>query len=257
MLNKLYNEFATHYAAITNDRDFKAQSDCILSTYTDVHTCKTFLELFAGQSLHSIEMQKNLGIDVWAIDSSEEMKRLAISNGFKNTDNFIVGDLPGALANIPDNIKFDCIICLFHGLSNLSKDSIYSLFEIAKQKLNSNGRIFIEMHDIRYIMEYISNPIVRYTSAESNNGVKLKYAWPSEKIMWDALSFKASVPVQIIVDNLEDSQIENFISSDYIHSADDVLFISKLLGYKCQILSEQLAWQRNFELSIILELSII
>jgi len=256
MLNNLYNGFAHYYAAITNDRDFKLQTDCILNEYEAENPCKTFLELFAGQSLHSIEVLKDSEIDVWAIDSSKEMKQLALDNGFKVADQFIVGELPEALINIPVSVKFDCIICLFHGLSNLSKDSVYILLNNVKNRLSGHGRLFIEMHDIRYIMEYISNPVIRYTLAKAQDGVKLSYAWPSEKITWDAHAFKALVPVQIVIDNLENTQVENFTSSDYIHSAEDIIFISNLLGYKFKILSDQEGWKRIFDLSVILELSL-
>ncbi|MGY0036539.1 methyltransferase domain-containing protein [Pedobacter sp. NJ-S-72] len=111
------------------------------------------MELFAGQSLHSIEALKKPDINVWAIDSSSEMKQIAITGGFKNPAQYIVGDLPQAILNCVDQLKFDCITCLYNGLSNLTKSAVFELLSNCKQILNSKGKIFIELHNIFYIMQ--------------------------------------------------------------------------------------------------------
>ncbi len=126
MLNNLYKEFAAYYATITNDRDFKGQIKCILDTYDAESPCNTLLELFAGQSVHSIEAMRQ-GTDSWAVDSSTEMKELAIANGFNNAGQYVVGNLPEAILDFAAAPKFDCVLGLFNGICNLTTEGLFDL----------------------------------------------------------------------------------------------------------------------------------
>ncbi|WP_442587804.1 hypothetical protein ACSBL2_17300 [Pedobacter sp. AW31-3R] len=157
MQNKLYKEFASYYAAVV-DRDFKEQMGQILVEYNLTHPCRNMLELFAGQSLHSISSYQFKKIDTWAVDSSAEMKTLAIQNGFKNPDQYIVGNLPEALLSLKHKINFDCILALFNGVCNLDTKALYDLLALLKILLNNYGKVFLEYHDIFYIMKYLEDP---------------------------------------------------------------------------------------------------
>jgi len=256
MKNKLYKEFASYYVAATNDRDFKSQLELILNTYNAENPCKSILELFAGQSLHSIEALKNPDMDVWAIDSSSEMKQIALTEGFKNPSQYIVGDLPEAILNCAEQVKFDCITCLYHGLSNLTKTAVFELLNNCKQILNSNGKIFIELHDIFYIMQYIATPQIHYTEVQNAKGEQIKYAWPSDKIEWDPYSFTAKVPVKFLIQSSQRTDTIEFISTDHIYSTEDIVFLANLVGYNCRIMTTHPSWEKHFEKSIILELSL-
>jgi hypothetical protein len=256
MKNKLYKEFASYYADVTNDRDFKAQLELILSTFESGNPCISFLELFAGQSLHSIEALKKPDIDVWAIDSSSEMKQIALAEGFKNPAQYIVGDLPEAILSCPDNIKFDCITCLYNGLSILNIENVFQLLKNCRQKLSDHGKMFVEMHDIFLITEYLSNPQIRYTEVTNSRGELIKYAWPSGKIKWSPYNYRAEVPVQFLIQSSQRTDTIEFTSYDHIYSTEHIIFLAGLIGFEAKILTETQSWAEFFGGSIILELSI-
>lgn len=56
MKNTLYQEFSNLYTAMSNDRYFGNQLDFLLNTFTKDHPCRNLLELFAGQSQHSLRL---------------------------------------------------------------------------------------------------------------------------------------------------------------------------------------------------------
>ncbi|MBB6501035.1 hypothetical protein [Pedobacter cryoconitis] len=256
MNNRLYREFAPYYAAASGDRDFKNQLASILSTYTPESPCNSFLELFAGQAVHSLEAQENQDLDVWALDSSREMKQLAIKNGFKNPNQYILGNLPESILKLSEKTKFDCITCLYNGLSNLTTREVYELLSNSQQLLNTHGKIFIEMHDVAYIMEYITDPQIHFTETQTTEGESFKYAWPSGKIKWDNYSYTAKVPVQFLIPTSKRTDTIEFTSIERIYSVDEVRFMAGLLDYNCRILTEDPLWQINFAGEIILELSL-
>jgi len=258
MKNKLYKEFASYYADVTNDRDFKNQLELILNTYAPGNPCRSFLELFAGQSLHSVEALKKAGIDVWAIDSSTEMKKIAIAEGFQNHAQYIVGDLPEAILASPEHIKFDCITCLYNGLSILDIGNVFQLLKNCRQKLNDNGKLFVEMHDIFLITEYLSNPQINYTEVTNAKGEQIKYAWPSGKIKWTPYNYRAEVPVQFLIQSPSSQRTDTieFTSYDHIYSTEHIIFLASLIGFEARILTEDPSWTEFFGGSIILELSI-
>lgn len=253
-MNKLYKEFAEYYAVMTNDRDFKGQLECILKEYKLESPCQNLIELFAGQSLHSIEALKK-GIDAWAIDSSMEMKYLALKGGFTNPDQYIVGDLPDAILNCIDK-KFDCVICLCYSISCLNKTSLLMMLKNIKKILSPKGKVFIEIHDINNIMEYVANTNVQFIEIKELDGGKVKFAWPSGKIKWDHYSYNAEVPIQLIVQSINGTETIDFTSQEYIYSTEDIAFLASLLGYNYKLMNYEAHWKVNFQDSIILELSL-
>ncbi|WP_367867748.1 class I SAM-dependent methyltransferase [Pedobacter sp. WC2423] len=255
MNDKLYKEFASYYADVTNDRDFKSQLEVILATYEPDKPCKSLLELFAGQSLHSIEAQKQHGIDVWAIDSSMDMKRLAIAEGFQNPKKYIVADLPDAMLSI-DETKFDCITCLYNGLSNLNMEDVFMLLKNCKDKLTDNGKMFVEMHDIFLMTEYLSNQQVHYTEIENSKGELIKYAWPSGKIRWDRYTYRAEIPVQFLIQTPQRTDTIEFTHYDNMYCAEHIVFLANLVGLESMIYTEHPAWANLYPNSVILQLSI-
>lgn len=255
MLNNLYKEFAAYYATITNDRDFKAQMQCILDTYNEASPCTAMLELFAGQSAHSIEAMRR-GIEVWAVDSSTEMKDLALANGFNHADHYVVGNLPEAVSEFAAAPRFDCVLALFNGICNLTTGGLFDLLMALKEVLNARGKAFVEFQDLFYMMEYVGNAGVQYQDIIHTNGDLIKYAWPADKIKWNPYSFTAEVPVKMMIQSWRGTQLKEFTSTDHIHSAEVVLFLASLAGFKGRILTEEEPWKSCFEFSVVLELSL-
>ncbi|MCC8423662.1 class I SAM-dependent methyltransferase [Mucilaginibacter sp. UR6-11] len=247
--------FADYYAKMSNDRNFKGQLECILNSYgqnPNLH----LLELFAGQALHGIEASQRGNIDVWAIDSSEEMKQLALDNGFKNTDQYLVADLPEGLLKCEGNVLFDCVICLYHGLSNLNIEAVFTLLGHVKKLLNVNGKIFIELHNINKLMSYIENPEIHFEELQTSYDEKLQYAWPGGKIQWSPYSYEAEVPIKLNIKLQSTRETIELTSRDYIYSADEIKFLAHLLGYKTKILTNESEGRPHFGNSVLLELSI-
>ena len=256
MTNKLYKHYASSYAAVTNNRDFKSQLELILQTYQPDNPCQSFIELFAGQSLHSIEAFKKDNIDVWAADSSQEMKELAVSQGFLKPDQYIVGYLPESILNNTGNIKFDCIACLYSAFSAIPLQKVFELLFHLKPLLSDKGKIFIELHDVFYTMEYIANPVVQYQEVQNSEGEQVSYAWPSGKIKWDHYSHTAEVPITFNIQSAGSTETVEFISTDHIYSAEEIIFIANLLDYESKLLSTDPVWAANFPGGIVLELSL-
>ncbi|MCX2486789.1 hypothetical protein [Pedobacter sp. MR2016-24] len=255
MANKLYDEYAEYYAAITDDRDFEKQLDCILSLYEGVK-CENLLELFAGQAKHSIAALKRY-INVWAIDSSKNMKRIALKKGFIKEDQYLIGYLPECMLNINSEVKFDCILCLYNGLSNLNIESVYNLLTNAKDRLSGKGRIIIEMHNIEGIMRYVAEPQINSVDLINERNEQIIYEWPSDKVIWDPYSFKANVPVKVRVDSNGIQSIYDLSTIDYIYGLDEIAFLGKLIGLKSRILSEDENWSNIYQNSVILEMSLL
>lgn len=258
MNNKLYQEFAGYYAAMSNQRDFKGQMDCILDLYAPEEPCRSMLELFSGQSFHSIEALGKGNIDVWAIDSSPEMKELALGAGFPKAEQYIVGNLPEALLAYTDQVKFDCILCLYHGLSNITMKGVYEALSHLKNLLNKNGRLFLEIHNIEMMMEYLTSPIVQIKELRTPERTDLvvKYAWPSAKISWNPFDYNAIVPIKLILESSRGTETIEVTSQDRIFSAENIMFIAELLGYNSRILTDEVPGRVHFGNSVILELSI-
>lgn len=258
MNNKLYQEFASYYAAMSNQRDFKGQMDCILDLYAPEEPCRSMLELFSGQSFHSIEALGKGNIDVWAIDSSPEMKELALRAGFQKAEQYIVGNLPEALLASTDQVKFDCILCLYHGLSNMTMKGVYEALGYLKNLLNKKGKLFIEVHNIEMIMEYLTSPTSRMEELQTsgNTDIVVKYAWPSAKVIWNPLDYNAIVPIKLTLESSTGIENIEFISQERIFSAENVMFIADLLGYNSRILTDEVPGRIHFGNSVILELSI-
>ena len=255
VLNNLYNEFAAYYATITNDRDFKTQMQCILDTYDAGSPCNDLLELFAGQSFHSIEAMKQ-GAEIWAIDSSADMKELAIANGFNKAGQYVVGNLPEAVSAMAEAPRFDCVLCLFNGICNLNTEGLSRLFKALKEVVSEKGKVFLELQDLFYMMEYVSDPSVHYHDVAHGDYAMIKYAWPAEKIKWNPYSFTAEVPVKMMIQSWQGTQLKDFTSTDHIHSTEVVLFLAGLAGFKGKILSEEEPWKTAFQFSVVLELSL-
>lgn len=255
MINSLYKEFASYYVAATNFRDFTAQMDCVLNSFPPEQPCRSILELFAGQALHSVEAIKKGGIEVWAVDSSDEMKKIGIAGGFNNPDQYLLGNLPETLLSFDSSIKFDGILCLQHSLSNLTRTSIFELLHYFKKILTQNGKVFIELHNISSIMKYISNPIIHFNPVQNTSGEPFEYAWPGDTVVWNKYTYKAEVPVKFKIPTAEGTDTVEFISEEYIYSAEDIMFLAGLQGFRSSILSDQPQWDQNFD-SLVLELSL-
>lgn len=258
MDNKLYESFAGYYAAMSNhQRNFKNQLDCLLNLYDEQSPCTSLLELFAGPAMHSIEaLQKESILGVTAIDGSIDMKILATAQGFTNPDNYLTGMLPEALNTFTGVKKFDCILCLFHGISNLPLMGVSLLFRKLGKLLTPHGRIFLEVHNIRMIMEYLAKNELYYSELDISAEEQIKYAWPGGKIEWSPYDYNAIVPIDLNIHKAGETETVTLISRERIYSAEQVLFVAALHGFNARILSGDTPGIKSFGHSVMIELSL-
>ncbi|KIO76592.1 hypothetical protein TH53_14215 [Pedobacter lusitanus] len=184
------------------------------------------------------------------------MKQLAIAEGFQNPAQYIVNDLPEAILDTAGLTKFDCITCLYNGLSILNMEGVYHLLKNCRQKLNDNGKLFVEMHDIFLMTEYLSDPKIHYTELKNSRGEHIEYAWPSGKIKWNPYNYRAEVPVQFLIKSSQRTDTIEFTSYDHIYCAEHIIFLASLHGFQARILTDISAWKALFSNAIILELSV-
>ncbi|WP_158797437.1 hypothetical protein [Pedobacter sp. L105] len=258
MIDRLYQQYAGYYAGVTSDRSYKDHLDYIINSFSPEQPCQSFLELFAGQALHSIEALKRKDIDVWAIDSSAEMKQLALEGGFEKPDQYLVGLLPDAILAFAGKVKFDCILSSSCSISYLNKKEVYQLLQNSKELLHKNGKVFIEMYDIISFMEGSHFSAYGYSwfpKVQNTAGEIIRLMWPSGKIKWDQNSYSVSIPVKLMVESSKGTDVTEFISEQHIHSAEDIIFIADLLGYTNKVLSNDIELKNSFDNGVVIELT--
>lgn len=258
MDNKLYESFAGYYAVMSNhQRNFKGQLDCLLDLYEENTPCNSLLELFAGQAMHSIEAFKKENIrEIAAIDGSADMKVLATSLGFTHPADYITGMLPEALSTFTGVKRFDCILCLFHGISNLPMMGASVLFRKLSRLLTPHGRVFLEVHNIRMMMEYLSRNELHYSEVSISAEEHIEYAWPGGKIEWSPYDYNAIVPIDLNIHKAGETETVTLISRERIYSSEQILFLAALHGFNARILSGDIPGIHHFGHSVMIELSL-
>jgi SAM-dependent methyltransferase len=259
MITQLYNDFAHYYEAICEDRDFTAQMDLVLNNLEPAADRRSLLELFAGPAYHGIAAQQLADIDVWAVDASAEMRSIAGKRGFRDLDQYVVGNLPAAVNQIPEEVSFNCVLCLRYSLGYLDRRQVYELLRILAARLKPKGRIYIEAHDISFIVANMQGTSIHCRFAETDDGQKLRCTWPSGDIAWKPTDFQADMTVLVEVGEEDKRQEFKFSSVENIYSCNEIVFIASLIGLKSRIVQEDPArrnlWESIFANSIIIELT--
>jgi len=261
MIDILYKQFASYYAGVTSDRNYKGHIALILDSFEPERPCLTFMELFAGQALHGLEAAKNKDIDLWALDSSAQMKDIAIMEGFEKPNQYIVGALPEAILECAGKVIFDGMIALSCSITYLDKAALYQLLKNTKETLRKKGKIFIETYDNISFMGEVEQSIAHtgtyswFPDIQTPNGEIVRLAWPSEKIRWNANSYSIEIPVKLYIVSEKGTETVEFISKQHIHSAEDIIFVGNLLGYSSKILSADAQWKTTFDNNVVIELT--
>lgn len=234
MIDSLYTKYADYYYEIAKDRNFSKECEFINTIVNKKNKIK-ILELFAGPAYHSIEFKNNFKGITWAIDSSNEMRKLALKYGFEKSNQYIIDALPSAIENI--NCKFDCIICMRYSLGYLDREELFILLKKLKQKLSKGGKIFFELHKIDNVVSNLNNISIQKRTIVMKTGESVECFWPYDEINWSADDFEAKMNVKIKVSKEKNTLFEKtFQSLEIIYSVEEIKFISSILKYKWTLL---------------------
>jgi len=154
-----FNIYSKYYDLLYQNKDYFAEanyiSDCIKNNSPEA---KTILELGSGTGGHGLFLKK-LGYDIYGIERSKMMVKIAMQNGF-----------PCDCADIIEfklENKFNVVIALFHVISYITDNkSIIKVFRNAANHLSSGG-LFI--FDIWYSPAvYSQKPETRIKKVEND-----------------------------------------------------------------------------------------
>lgn len=140
---------------------------------------KNALDLGCGTGVDSIALCQ-LGLNVTAIDHSEEMIKLAMINAEnkKVKIKFSAVDL----LKFDFIIGYDIIVSLGNTLSNIDKKKLNSIIKIASKNLNSNGKILIQI--INYSVIPKDKDYVLNTFENENMIIVRKYSFKDDKMFF-------------------------------------------------------------------------
>lgn len=133
---EVFNDrYSQYYNLFYSDKDYKAEVDYVHSLLrANCPGAKAILEYGSGTGGHGVLLQE-LGYDVFGIEKSEEMAKLAIARSLP----CLVGDI----RDFQLNRKFDACVSLFHVISYVnSNEDVLRVFRNTKNHLSSGG-IFI------------------------------------------------------------------------------------------------------------------
>jgi hypothetical protein len=254
---QLYSEYAHYYEIIGSDRDFVKQFALIKSLLPQPAGKTCILELFAGPAYHAVVAAQDVSHEVWAIDSSAEMKTIAAGAGF-DPGRYIVGDLPRAVGELPAGKKFDCVICLRYSLGYLDINETFLLLSALAERLSANGRIFIELHEISGVIDSMRSTEIHVRSATSRDDEAVECTWPDGNISWSKSSYLAAMNVSLKISSPAGITKEaSFVSKENIHSAELLGFLAGRCGLRCAVVAEKYTFAdvgADFKNSILIEL---
>lgn len=261
MSSHLYGRYAHYYEVIAKDRDFGKQLELIKATLPqpDPRGRICFLELFAGPAYHAIIASQDPSYDVWAIDSSDEMKRIAVSAGFPNSQNYIVNRLPNAIARIPQETKIDCVICLRYSLGYLGIREVFQLLTRLKPRLSHGGKVFVELHEISSVINSMRSTDIQLRTGHSNRGEEVECVWPDGDIGWRRESYLADMKITLKIRSRSGETTEtSFVSMENLHSAELLGFLAELCGLSYALVSDKYGLKdidSYFKHSVLVELA--
>lgn len=214
-MNQLYSHFADCYDVISEDRNFANECTTLLSYISKPVEKLSFLELFAGPAYHGAELKKR-GADVMCIDSSKEMKDMAMTYHTISDQEYIVGALPDSLHFLPLNKTFDLITIMRFSLGLIPPKAMEKLLESIHDKLAVDGLLAIELHRLNLLTADLNDLTIRSRTYPTRDGKgTIRCEWPSGPIRWDENALKVEMPVNIIVK--QDGHIEEQVTVSHEH----------------------------------------
>ncbi|MGY0427242.1 MAG: class I SAM-dependent methyltransferase [Polaribacter sp.] len=219
MIRDFYGKYAHYYDIISNDRNFSEQIVLLKKTIqSNNKNIYNFLELFAGPARHSIAASTHEDINIFAVDNSQEMQDLAMEIGFPDRSKYWVSDFP--LDKKFDNInaiKFDCVLCLRYSIGYLNRKSILELLMSLKNRLKSDGKIIMELHNISNMMMSMKGTDIHKRIATSKYDETVECLWPDGEIVWSNIDYLAKMNVSVNIKKNNKEKTLKFLSEENIY----------------------------------------
>lgn len=184
-----FNHYSQYYDLLYRDKDYKYESEYVLSTLRKYSlVINSLLDLGCGSGSHASHICSQ-GIQVTGIERSQDMIISALQ---KNIDSFEVIKSDISDFNIPK--KFDAAISLFHVLNYLTDNSsLLSCFKMVNDHLNIDG---LFLFDIWYTPAvYNQKPETRIKRMEDDSIFVTRIAEAKE----DSFSNMVNVNFEVII----------------------------------------------------------
>jgi hypothetical protein len=222
-LKDLYANVPQLYEAIAADRDFAKQCDLIGSAASAPNPgCPSkVLELFAGPAWHGRYFAE-IGSQVIAIDSSEQMCSLARQRGPAERFTVACGDIPRHLALCsPQTGEFDVILALRYSIGYLSARELFTLLGYVAQNLSSAGAAFLEIHDTSVLSNDFKDSDIRVRTSVMQDGSRVKCVWPNGPVTWTSHNL---AKMQVLIEISSDTGIAeyHFETTEHVHGLQEI-----------------------------------
>jgi SAM-dependent methyltransferase len=139
----VFEKYAQYYDLLYQDKDYRAETDYILSLIKKYHPeTSKILEFGAGSGIHG-RILANAGFHVSGIERSRAMIDLGLSSSQAIGQNAYFSCIQGDCTSTFIGVDFDAVISLFHVLSyQTSKEEVLAMLKNAHRQLKSGG-VFI------------------------------------------------------------------------------------------------------------------
>lgn len=128
-----FNLYSHYYDLLYHDKNYGGEVEYVLNQFTKLKG-NHILELGCGSGGHA-EILCGMGNQVVGLDLSEGMIQLAIQKQIEDFDPRV-----GNIINFDLDVKFDCVISMFHVISYLTNNNdLFSCFSSVNRHLNKDG----------------------------------------------------------------------------------------------------------------------
>jgi SAM-dependent methyltransferase len=219
----IFKEFATLYDLFYFDKDYKEEVEYLNKIFLKHNIpIKSILEYGCGTGKHGYLLAKDFGFKVHGIDISKEMIDLS-----PHHLNFITS--VGDIRTYKSELKFDCIISMFHVLSYIiSNEDLLCVFKNAFMHLHNRG-LFV--FDCWYNNAVLSiQPSVKIKRVSNKNISALRIAEP------EVVHSKNLVNVNYTA-YIEDTETHEIIKHTELHSLrffsiSEIEMLASISGFK-------------------------
>lgn len=219
-----FNQYSKYYDLLYKDKDYKAESDFVVSKIKQfAPTATTILELGSGSANHAQYFCAN-DFSVFGIERSSDMVAESVAKNIKNFE-VTTGDIVSTIINK----KFGVAISLFHVLSYLTdNESLIQCFKNTHNHLEEGG-VFI--FDVWYTPAvYHQKPETRVRKLE-NNEIQITRIAQSEMITSQNV---VNVNFEVIITDKKTNRVEvlNELHPMRHFSIPEIDLIAKLTGFE-------------------------
>ena len=222
-VGQLYTRFAECYEALNQDRDFEAQSKTILSLPIRVGSEMTILDLFSGPAYHSPTLNSYCKSRVISVDSSAQMRQVAIKAGRCSESEYLVGTIPDDLDSLLGGNVFDIVLALRYSIGYLSLHQFTELLTTVRSRMRPGGFFVLEIHRVDLVASEFKSANIRERRVVLENGDVVVCQWPSGPLVWDPDDWIVEMPLSLQMgDDKGRMSTEHMTSRERIFSFGDI-----------------------------------